>query len=120
MARYQIWDKTSRVITPVGEVLTPEQWIKRYPMAGLDEIKFVIAGGTINGAFAGELTSMMDMYTRHGCVFAEGMTDEEILATIEAFEDAQAVADASAISAEERIAAALEYQVMASLPDAEV
>ena len=33
MARYKIYDNSSDVITPVGEVLTAEQWLRR---AGCD------------------------------------------------------------------------------------
>ena len=29
MARYKIYDNSSDVITPVGEVLTAEQWLDR-------------------------------------------------------------------------------------------
>ena len=35
MARYKIYDNSSDVITPVGEVLTAEQWLDRYPWAAL-------------------------------------------------------------------------------------
>ena len=52
MARYAIWDKVSPVITPIGEVLSPEQWIARYPVAGVESIKVVCAGGEINGQMA--------------------------------------------------------------------
>lgn len=40
--RYVIWDRTSSVITPIGEVLTPEQWIARRPIAGV--VATVVAG----------------------------------------------------------------------------
>ena len=29
MSRYAIWNKTDPIITPIGEVLTAEQWIRR-------------------------------------------------------------------------------------------
>lgn len=119
MARYKIWDKTETIITPIGEVLTPEQWVKRYPMAGLAHIKFVIADDVINGAYAGELSNMRKIYASQGCTFDDSMTDAEVLAAIEAFEDAQAQAvESDEPSPEERIAAALEYQVIASMDDA--
>lgn len=109
MARYQIWNKTDSVITPVGEVLTPEQWIARYPMAGLDNIKFVIAGGTINGAFAGEFNSLVELYQRQGCDFTGCTTDQDYLDKIEEFENTP---QSTEPTAEERIAAQLEYQSM--------
>ena len=117
--RYQIWDKTSNVITPVGEVLSPEEWIARYPMAAIDGIKLVLAGGIINGAVCMEFSTMVDNYTSAGCDFSSCVEDQDYLDTIEAFENAQNAAAASIISTEERIASALEAQVMLSLPDEE-
>lgn len=119
MARYAIWNKTDPILTPIGEVLTAEKWIERYPIAGLETIKVVCSGGEINGGFFGTLGQMKEMYSKAGCDFSACETDEEILEAIEAFEDAQNAPSTEA-TAEERIAAALEYQVMASLPDEEV
>lgn len=118
MSRYAIWDKVSPVITPIGEVLTAEQWIDRYPVAGVSSIKVVCAGGEINGAYFGTLGQMVEMYGKMGCDFSGCETDEDKLAAIEAFEDAMN-APSDEPTTDERIAAALEYQVMASLPDEE-
>ena len=115
--RYQIWDKTSPVITPIGEVLTPEQWISKYPVANV--LPTVVAGGAINGAFFGVYPAMIDMYEKMGCDFSECTTEQEHLDAIEAFEDAANTPDVSYVSTDERIAAALEAQVMMSLPDDE-
>ena len=80
-------------------MLTAEQWINRYPVAGLPNITVVCAAGEVNGAFFGTLGQME---------------------AIEAFEDKMNTPSVSdEPTAEERIAAALEYQVMASLPDEE-
>ena len=94
MTRYAIWDKTSPVITPIGEVLTAEQWV--------------------NGGFFGTLGQMKQMYENMGADFSACTTNEEVLTAIEAFEDAVNNAE-SAPDANERIAAALEYQNMLSL-----
>lgn len=118
MKRYAIWDKQSPVITPVGEVLTSEQWINRYPAAGLPSITVVCGAGEINGAFFGTLGQMVQMYEAQGADFSACETDEDKLAVIEAFEDA-VNAPSDEPTTDERIAAALEYQVMASLPDEE-
>ena len=107
MARYAIWNKKDNVITPIGEVLTPEQWIERYPVAGA--LKTVCAGGELNGAFFGIFSSMVDMYATQGCDFSGCTTDEEKLACIEAFED-EMNKPSTEPTAEERIAAAMEYQ----------
>ena len=125
--RYAIWDKQSPIITPVGEVLTAEQWKERYPVAGLAAVKVVCAAGETNGGFFGTLGQMVSMYTNMGADFSEATTDEEKLEVIEAFEDAQNdPGDPTESTAEERTAAALEALVMNNMetvntddPDAE-
>ena len=118
--KYQIWNKVSNIYTPVGEELSPEDWIARYQWIKLPNTVPVVAAGLFNGAFIGELNEMRAMCENQGADFSECLTGEEILEVIEAFED-KLNAPADAIpSAEERIAAALEFQVMMSLPDAEV
>jgi hypothetical protein len=76
------------------------------------------SAGEINGGFFGTLGQMIQMYEAQGADFSECETAEDKLAVIEAFEDALN-ASSNEVTAEERIAAALEYQVMASLPDEE-
>lgn len=114
--RYAIWNKQDSVLTPIGEVLTAEQWIQRYPIAGVESITVICAGGEINGGFFGTLGQMVEMYTKAGCDFSECETPEDKLNAIEAFEDAreaeaaataQARAEAEASNAE-RTTAALE------------
>lgn len=119
MARYQIWDKTSNVIVPTGQIFTPEQWIEQHPIAGIGTLDIVISGGVINGGFIGEYTSMIQTYTDAGCDFSGCTNQQECLDAIEAFEDARNEEAANAISNEERIAAALEAQVLLSMPDEE-
>lgn len=87
MARYQIWDKVSNVITPSMECFTPEQWCERYPIANVTGVKLVIGGGAINGSFCGEFSSMKEMYLREGCDFDDCENDQEVLDAIEAYED---------------------------------
>lgn len=116
MSKYAIWNKQDPVLTPIGEVLTAEQWIQRWPIAGVDTITVVCAGGEINGAFFGTLGQMVEMYTQQGCDFSTCETAEDKLAAIEAFEEAVAAeaaeAEAAAAAQEaanaERTAAALE------------
>ena len=111
MSRYAIWNKKDPVITPVGEILTAEQWIERWPVAGIDSITVVCAGGEINGAFFGTLGQIVDMFKQQGCDFSACVTDQEKLNVIEEFEDAReaaAVAASAEPTAEERQAAALE------------
>lgn len=116
--RYAIWNKKDPIITPIGEVLTAEQWIQRYPVAGVPSITVVCSAGEMNGGFFGTLGQMVQMYEAQGCDFSACTTAEEKLEAIEAFEDAMN-APSTEPTTDERIAAALEYQVMASLPDEE-
>ena len=116
MSRYAIWNKQDTIYTPSGSKFTAEQWIARYPIAEVPTVKIVCAGGELNGAFFGTLGQMVEMYTKMGCDFSACETDQDKLDAIEAFEDAQN-APSDEPSTDERIAAALEYQVMASLPD---
>ena len=115
MSKYAIWNKNDDVITPIGEVLTPEQWIERYPMAKILDI--VIGGGTINGSFCMEYTSFVDMYKKMGVDFSECSTKQECLDLIEQFEDEQN--SIQTIDSQTRIADALEDLVVLSMPDVE-
>ena len=119
MKKYAIWNKQDPILTPVGEVLTAEQWIARRPMAGVPTVTVVCAAGEINGAFFGTLGQMVQMCEAQGADFSNCETDEDKLATIEAWED-YINTPSDEPTTDERIAAALEYQVMASLPDDEV
>lgn len=116
MKRYAIWNKADPIIVPTGQVFTAGQWKEKYPVAALDSITVVCAAGEINGGFFGTLGQMVQMYENQGADFSACTTDEEKLEVIEAFEDAMN-APSDEPSTDERIAAALEYQVMASLPD---
>ena len=107
--RYQIWDKTSNVFTPSGEKFTPEQWIERYPIFEEDFAIPVIAKGTYNGGYCGELGQLKQIYGDAGVEFTDEMTNEEVLEAIEAYED-KMNAPSDEPSAETRIADALEYQ----------
>ena len=107
MKRYAIWDKVSPIITPIGEVMTAEKWIERYPVAGIPSITVVCGAGEINGAFFGTLGQMVQMYEAQGADFSECVTDEDKLTVIEAFEDAMN-APSTEPTAEERQAKALE------------
>lgn len=119
--RYQIWDEVSYVITPSGEVFEAEQWMDRYPMARLPEIKLVLAGGKINGAFCNEFSSFVDMYEKAGCDFSNCVEDQDYLDAIELFEDyMNKLVESTEPSTDERIAAALEAQVMLAMPDGEI
>jgi hypothetical protein len=116
MSKYIIWDKTSDVITPIGEVFTAEQWKDRYPMARSSSIDLVVAGDSaINGAFCQEYTSFISVYEKSGCDFTGCTTKQEHLDRIEQFEKDRETESANYVSPEERTAAALEAQVLIAL-----
>ena len=109
--RYAIWDKQSQIITPVGEVLTAEEWKARYPVARLDNITIICSAGEINGGFFGTLGQMKKMCEDRGADFSSCKNDQEVLDAIEVWEEAQSSnVTEPAPDSEERIAAALEYQ----------
>lgn len=113
--KYQIWNRTDNIITPIGEVLSPEQWMERYPMAR--SLDIVIGGGTINGACCMEYTSFKDMYEKI-IDFSDCKTPQECLDKIEEYED-NPPAPEPVISDETRIADALEDLVVLNMPDVE-
>ena len=126
MSKYAVWNKKDTILTPIGEVIPAEEWIKKHPVAGLDNITVICAGGEINGAFFGTLGSMVEHYTKEGCDFSTCETAEDKLAAIEAFEAAKTAEIKATVSNEEltatslaSIAASLEYQNMMSLDDIE-
>ena len=117
MGRYQIWNKTDNIITPVGEVLSPAEWIERYPMANIVDI--IIGGGTINGNVCMEYTSTVETYKEMGCDFTGCESKQDYLDAIENFETAQTATPENYVSDETRIADALEDLVVLGMPDVE-
>ena len=134
MSRYAIWNKKDPILTPIGEVFTAEKWIERHPLAGLESITVVCAGGEINGAFFGTLGSMVESYEKQGCDFSGCKTEEDMIVAMETFDEtreaearerARIAAENEAATAElnatslASIAAQLEYQNMMTLDDIE-
>jgi hypothetical protein len=117
MSRYKIWDKTESILTPIGEEITAENWLNLYKWAKVPNVKAIVGGGPINGSVMMEFEATKEHYTRLGCKFTEGMTDEEVLAAIELFEDTPPEIP---VSLEERAIASQEFQLMATIEDFEV
>lgn len=114
--RYQLWDKQSPVITPSGAQFTAQEWADRYPWSKLPGAQMIITTGLINGGAAMEYDATVEHYRKAGAAINDAMTPEEVLAAIEDFEDNPPGANEPA--PEERIAAALEAQVMLAEPEA--
>lgn len=119
LKRYAIWDKKTPIVTPTYEVFTAEQWLDKYPAAKLPNITVVCSAGEVNGGYFGSLNQMVANYTRMGCDFSNCTTAEDKLMAIEMFEDTRIAEVTSAVSAEERIAAALEFQNLLAMEDTE-
>ena len=113
--KYQIWDKVSNVITPSGEVFTPEQWIAKYPVANI--LDTVCGGGDVNGSFFGIYSQMVEMYESFGCDFTGCETQQDYLNAIEEFENIQN--EQPIYDDNTRIADALEDLVVLNMPDEE-
>lgn len=115
MARYQIWNGTDPIITPSGTQFTAQEWAERYVWVKLPGAKMIITTGLINGGTALEFESTKAYYRKRGAAITDSMTDAEVLAAIEDFEDNPPGANEPSV--EERTAAALEFLAMSSLPD---
>lgn len=113
MSKYTIWNKTDILVTPSGRVLTPEDAFKEYPAAQLEGFKYVVLNQPVNMAIFFELESMKTHYKQQGVEITDGMTDQQVLEAIEAWENRPVEVVASP---EERMAAALEFQAAMSLP----
>lgn len=111
MSKYAIWNRKDDIYTPAGAKKTAEEWIAQYGWIENPAAVPVISGGLVNGALLDELGQMKERFAAMGCQFDEGLSNEETLAVIEAFEVEMAEAAAAAAlvpTAEERSAAALE------------
>lgn len=116
MGKYKIWDKKSPLVTPIGEVLTPQDVFKRYPAAQLEGMKYIVCDAPISMAVFMEFEATKEYYKRLGVPITDDMTDQEVLDAISEWEENP---PEPAPTAEERIAAALEFQNILMLPDIE-
>ena len=112
--RYKVWDKKEDIFTlgkddKAGKMRwTAREYIDTHALwADLPDTKVIIGGGKINGTVFMEFDATVKFYKNMGAAIVDGMTDRQILDAIEDFEDNPPVAGIP--SAEERIAAALEF-----------
>lgn len=123
MSKYKIWDKESDIYTPGREKdtgknhFTAAEWLERYAWAQNPNAKMIISNNVINGSVAMEFNATVEHYKRIGCDFSQCQSDDDYLQAISDFEDNPPFANEP--TNEERIAAALEAQVMMALPDSE-
>ena len=105
--RYKIWNGQDNLVTPIGEVLTPAQVIERFPSAGIAGIKFIICDAPISMGVFMEFEATKQHYKQLGVPITPSMSDQEVLDAISEWEENPPAPEPTA---EERIAAALEYQ----------
>lgn len=109
--RYKLWNKVDTIKTRVGERLTPAEWMLRHPEAETDYP--IVSAGSINGDLSDCLEDMLLRAGLMGFTTTISLapdTAQTILDEIEAWEDARMAEAANVVTAEERIAAALEFQ----------
>ena len=104
--KYKIWNKTDTLVTPIGEVLTAEQVIAKYPASAVGGIDFVVCDCPISLGVFMEYTQTKAAYKNMGVPITDIMTKQEVLDAITYFEDNPAPPEPTA---DERIAAAMEY-----------
>ncbi|WP_122788845.1 hypothetical protein [Intestinibacillus sp. Marseille-P6563] len=123
MNKYKLWDKKSDIYTPGRDKdtgknhFTAEEWLERYAWAQNPDAKMIISNSVINGSVAMEFNATVEHYKRIGCDFSQCQSDDDYLQAISDFEDNPPFANEP--TNEERIAAALEAQVMMALPASE-
>lgn len=121
MARYKVWDKVSDIYTPGRDKETgrsrwsAQEYINKFiPWAASPEAIVIVESGPINGATVWEYYKAKEHFRRLGANITDDMTVEQVLAAIEEFEVNPPNSGES--TAEERIAAALEAQVLLAMP----
>lgn len=114
MKKLLIYDRKTTYMYPSGKVATPEVVAKDYPAS--QSFKFIIETDEAKEVIYGfyPFSSLKSQYE-----IDSSLSDEEAITQIEEIINTPEEVSTEP-SAEERIAAALEYQNMASMEDAEV
>lgn len=122
MAGYKIWNKTDILYTPSGTMFTPEQVFAKTPLAQVG--KFIICDAPINMGVFMEFEQSKLVYKKlieerkavsedSTCpAITDEMTDDAVCSAIYLFETEVLAAP---VTAEERIAAAMEFQNLMTL-----
>lgn len=111
--KYKIWNKEETLFTPVKSFSPEEYMADHAPWAAIPGIKCVIADAPINCSIFAEFEVFKESYRQMGAAFDDTMSDQEVLDAISDFEEQQREVQREAAStptAEERMAAAMEFQ----------
>lgn len=123
MKKYQIWNKQDTLVTPSGKAYTAEEIKAKWAWVNLPGVKAVVAMPPIALSMIAEFSQFKEQYRQQiaagvkagakGLVeITDDLTDDEVLRAIETYEETEIPEPPSA---EERIAAALEYQNLLTL-----
>ena len=111
MRKIEIYDGTKTYMFPNGEIATKERMLAQFP-AVLTFTHIIETDEAGEVAFA--VQNLAAMCTIHG--IDQSLTNEEKVAVLEEIVNTEPEVDTTA-TAEERIAAALEYQVLTYMDD---
>lgn len=110
--KYKIWNKQDTLITPIGEVLTKDDVIAKYPASGIDGIDYIICDTPISLGVFMEFAQTKAHYKQMGLPITDTMSKQEVLDAISYYEENPAPVQPSP---EERLAAAAEFANMLAL-----
>lgn len=122
MAKYKLWDKQSPIYTlgrdENGKMIwDAQEYIDTHaPWAANPAVKIIVADGPINGMVFMDFWNVKNRAIESGLEIPEGFTDEEVLGLLENWEDINNLPDQTP-TAQERIAAAMEYQNLLTMED---
>lgn len=110
--RYKIWNKQDTLYTPSGDAFTKDEIFAKYPLSQLPTVDFIICDAPINMGVFMEYSQTKETYKQMGANITDGMTQQQVLDAITAFENTPVVSEPTA---EERLAAAAEFDNLINL-----
>ena len=111
--KYKLWNKTDALITPTGKVFSPAEVFEKYPASAIEGFDYIISDSPVNMAVFMQYDQTVEMYKDMGLDIPEGLTKNEVVTLISNFQPEEP----KAVSAYDRIAAALEFNNLLMLED---
>lgn len=106
---YKVWNKQDSLITPIGEVLTPQDVFSRFPASQLADMKYVISSQPVSMSLFVELEQFKSVFRQQGVSIPDDALPSEALAIISEWENTP---KPQLPSVEERIASAMEFEML--------
>lgn len=110
--KYKLWNKQDTLYTPSGDAFTSDQIFNKYPLSKLPNIDFIICDAPISMGVFMEYLQTVEAYKNAGAEITDNMSKQEVLDAISAFEQRPIEQE---LTAEERLAAAAEFQNLINL-----